>query len=308
MGRSVNDHTSTGARAHRAGRHLTGRRLGVVALAVVTVIGATALTGCKRPDGNYVALGDSFVAGPLIPDQTTDPGGCLRSTNNWPRKVQPAIRSERLIDVSCSGAQIEDLYAPQNVTPGPANPPQLDALDEHTSLVTLGVGGNDIGFSDLVTSCGTSLPWASGCKGDYVSGGVDQVSLRIAAVAPELDQAIKDIKTRAPKAHVFVVGYPTVLPETGNGCYPLVPVLPADVPWLRDKVKELNAMIEDVAEANVVHYVDLATPSIGHDFCSSSRWVEGLVPLSVAAPVHPNATGMEAFGEIIAAEINRISP
>lgn len=288
---------------------LRGRtRWGVAALAATTLLSISLLTGCKRPDGNYVSLGDSYVAGPLIPNQTTEPLGCLRSTKNWPQLVQPRIRSEALVDVSCSGATIDDLYAPQGVTPGPANPAQLDALDESTSLVTLGIGGNDIGFSDLVQSCGTSWPWESGCKGDYVSGGVDQISLRIAGVAPELTQAIKDIRARAPWSHIFVVGYPTVVPATGSGCYPLVPVLPADVPWLREKVQELNAMIEQVAVANNAHFVDLATPSIGHDFCSGDKWVEGLVPTAVAAPVHPNAKGMAAFAEIIADEVNLHSP
>lgn len=279
------------------------RRLGVIGVAAVAFVGASALTGCEPPEGPYVALGDSYVAGPLIPNQSLDPLGCLRSDQNWPHRVHPLIDSTELRDVSCSGATIEDLYAPQSVTPGPANPPQLEALDEETTVVTLGIGGNDIGFSDLVQSCGTSWPWESGCTGDYVSGGHDEISDRIASVAPELDQAIDDIRARAPKAWVYVVGYPTVVPETGNGCYPLVPVLPSDIPWLRAKVKELNAMIEQVATDNHATYIDLATPSIGHDFCSSDRWVEGLVPLAVAAPVHPNAAGMAAFADIIAEAI-----
>ncbi|MCB0976407.1 MAG: SGNH/GDSL hydrolase family protein [Acidimicrobiales bacterium] len=285
------------------------RRFGVAALAAASFLGATALSGCDPvPPGRYVALGDSYVAGPLIPDQTTDPLGCLRSTNNWPHLVQPRIGTTELVDVSCSGATIDDLYSAQDVTPGPANPAQLDALDSGTTVVTLGIGGNDIGFSDLVKSCGTSWPWEDGCKDDYVSGGVDEVSNRIAAVAPRLDQAIKDIKLRAPNAWVYVVGYPTVLPETGNGCYPLVPVLPSDVGWLRDKVHELNAMIQQVAADNYVAFIDLATPSIGHDFCSSDRWVEGLVPLSTAAPVHPNAEGMAAFADVIAARVHKPQP
>lgn len=277
--------------------------LGTATLAVATLLVATTLSACDPTAGKYVALGDSFVAGPLIPDQSTQPLGCLRSTNNWPQHVQERIDAAELVDVSCSGATIDDLYSAQGVTPGPANPPQLDALDEDTTLVTLGIGGNDIGFSDLVKSCGTSWPWEDGCKDDYVSGGHDEISDRIAAVAPQLDQVIADIEQRAPNAWIYLVGYPTVLPETGNGCYPLVPVLPADVPWLREKAHELNAMIEQVAEDNQIGFIDLAAPSVGHDFCSGDRWVEGLVPLSTAAPVHPNAEGMEAFAEVVASTI-----
>lgn len=276
------------------------RRLATVAIAAGALIAGAGLTGCDPARGNYVALGDSYVAGPLIPNQSVEPLGCLRSTNNWPRKAQDAIGAKQLIDVSCSGATIDDLYAPQDVTPGPANPPQLEALDRDTSLVTLGIGGNDIGFSGLVESCGTSWPWDDPCRDDYVTGDQDEISDRIDAVAPRLAQAIRDIRSRAPGAVVYVVGYPTVVPASGNGCYPLVPVLPTDVHWLRAKVAELNAMIEEAATSNGARYVDLATPSIGHDFCSGDRWVEGLVPLSVAAPVHPNAAGMRAYGAIVA--------
>lgn len=278
------------------------RRFSAITVAVAAVA-ALALTGCQPPPGKYVSLGDSYVAGPLIPDQSTEPLGCMRSTKNWPHRLKPKTQATELVDVSCSGATIDDFYSEQGVTPGPPNPPQLDALDADTTMVTIGIGGNDIGFSDLVKSCGTSVPWSSGCKGNYVSGGHDEISDRIAAVAPRLDQAIKDVRARSPKAWIFVVGYPTVLPETGNGCYPLVPVLASDVPWLRAKVHELNAMIQTAATANHATYVDIATPSIGHDFCSSDRWVEGLVPLSTAAPVHPNAAGMAAFADIIAAAV-----
>ncbi len=105
-------------------------------------------------------------------------------------------------------------------------------------------------------------------------------------------EALRDIKARAPRAEVFIVGYPTIVPETGNGCYPVVPLLPQDIPYLRKTAKSLNTMIRNQAIAEGVHYVDLATPSIGHDVCqgSSTRWVEGIVPTVPAAPVHPNAS------------------
>lgn len=278
------------------------------ALVAAALVGG--LVGCKpeaAPD-TYVALGDSYVAGPLVLDQTTDPAGCLRSTRNYPSLIKGQVHSAKFVDVSCSGADTGDLFEAQDVTPGPANPPQLDALDRQTKVVTLGIGGNDIGFTDIVTNCATSLPFSAGCKGDYVHDGRDELSEAIAAVGPDLDRVFAEIKVRAPRAKAFVVGYPTVLPETGSGCYPLVPVLPADVVYLRAKIKELNALIQARTVAAGLTYVDLATPTIGHDFCQGlgAKWVEGLIPTSVAAPVHPNAKGMAGFAPIVAAAVGAV--
>mgnify|MGYP002682512551 CR=1 FL=1 len=69
------------------------------------------------------------------------------------------------------------------------------------------------------------------------------------ATAPKIDAVGAEIKRKAPKAKVFLVGYPTLVPQSGNGCYPLVPVLGKDVPYLRAKTVQLNAMIAARAAA-----------------------------------------------------------
>lgn len=282
-------------------------RRAVAAALVGGAIATAGLTGCEPPPDTYVALGDSYVAGPLIPLQSTKPTGCLRSNRNYASLVKPKIKVTKFVDVSCSGATTTDFSNAQDVQPGPANPPQFDALNRQTKVVTLGIGGNDIGFTDIVVNCGTSLPGDPGCKADYVHDGRDELSEAIAATAPKIDRVLKEVKRRAPRATTFVVGYPTVLPATGTGCYPLVPIVPNDVPYLRAKVQELNAMLKARATAAGATYVDIATVSIGHDFCQPlAKWVEGLVPVGAAAPVHPNAAGMAGWAPTVAAAINRV--
>src|SRR6478735_9786185 len=97
----------------------------VVALVVATALltaGATAASAAQ-----FVGLGDSYAAGPLIPNQSLNPLGYLRSDKNYAH-LAAAQLGKSLSDVSCSGATTEDLFAAQDVTPGPANPPQLNAL------------------------------------------------------------------------------------------------------------------------------------------------------------------------------------
>jgi lysophospholipase L1-like esterase len=217
----------------------------------------------------------------------------------------PQVKASSFTDASCSGATTSSMFSEQGVTPGP-NPPQLNAVDAKTKVVTLQIGGNDIGFSGIVKNCATLDPFSSGCKGDYLVGGRDLLAEKIAATAPKIDAVLAEIHKRAPQAKVFVVGYPTILPETGSGCWPTVPIIGSDVTYLRTVAKGLNKMLHDRAVAAGDRYVDIATPSIGHDMCSSSKWVEAIVPTSTAAPVHPNATGMRNFGNVVAGAINAV--
>ncbi|MCB0972778.1 MAG: SGNH/GDSL hydrolase family protein [Acidimicrobiales bacterium] len=250
-------------------------------------------------------MGDSYTAGPLIPSQSTDPLGCLRSDRNYPHLTAPDVAAAKFVDVSCSGAQTKHFAQSQDVTPGP-NAPQYDALGATTKIVTIGIGGNDIGFSGIVQNCATENPFGDGCKPEYVHDGRDELREKIAATAPKIDAVIDEVQHRAPSAHVFIVGYPTILPETGGGCYPVVPILPDDVRYLRGIAKDLNQMLADRAAAGGVHYVDVATSSIGHDMCSSSRWVESIVPTNLAAPVHPNAAGMRNTARDVTAAIDAV--
>ncbi|MGH9187837.1 MAG: SGNH/GDSL hydrolase family protein [Acidimicrobiales bacterium] len=275
----------------------------ITLITVATVAGQVPGSATAAPGDVYVALGDSYTAGPLIPNQI-EPYGCLKSDHDYPHVAAPIVQATTLRDVSCSGATTDHMFQTQNVWPAP-NPPQLDAVDGATTVVTLGIGGNDIGFSDIVQECVTWNPFATPCRNRYLAGGVDQISQRIAAAAPKVASVLAAIHTRAPQADVFVVGYPAILPDTGYGCWPRLPIGWGDVPYLRAKEKELNTMLANQAAAGTASYVNTYTPSIGHDACASSgtRWVEPIIPANPAAPVHPNGRGMTAIGGIVATAI-----
>ena len=280
--------------------------LAALVIAVVAITAPTVAGAAPRqvPPTSYVALGDSFTAGPLIPNQQTNPLGCLRSDRNYPHLIAGATGTQAFRDVSCSGADTNDLYSEQGVTPGP-NPPQLNALDSNTRVVTMGMGGNDIGFSGIIEDCVSVLPFGSPCRDQYTAGGVDQLSVRIAQTAPKIAAGIQAIRARSPQARILIVGYPTILPDTGSGCWPSMPMAWNDVPYIRAKHKELNAMLATQSAANGATYVDVYTPSIGRDACKSSsvRWVEPIIPANAAAPVHPNARGMQGMAVAVQARL-----
>jgi lysophospholipase L1-like esterase len=251
----------------------------------------------------YVALGDSFTAGPLI-SAAEPPVGCHRSVLDYPHLVAASIRARHFHDASCSGATTEALTAAQVTSQG-VNPPQLEDVDTSTTVVTIGMGGNDIGFLGDVLNCTSLSPLATPCRARYVVAGTDMISARIADVRPRFADALRTIHTRAPRAKVFVIGYPAIVPVTGDGCWPVVPFSAGDVAYIRAKLVELNAMLSSAALENGAIYVDLYSPSAGHDPCAPepARWVEPFVPMVRAAPLHPNAVGMAAAAALLSGAI-----
>jgi lysophospholipase L1-like esterase len=284
------------------------RRFLVVVAA--TTLPGTALAGAASASTaqNYVAMGDSYTAGSLIPDLTGSPPGCLRSSHDYPALVAGAIGAGSFADVSCQGATTENMSQPQSVPFG-INPPQLDALSSSTTLVTVGIGGNDLGFASIVIHC-ASLSWTdplgAPCEDHYTSGGTDQLTTEIDATAAKIAAVLQAIHQRAPNARVLLVGYPDILPNTGYGCWPLVPIAFGDVPYLRGVEYEMNQMLASEAAAGNATFVDTYTDSIGHDFCQPTgvKWIEGIVPTSPAAPVHPNALGENAMAQQIEAVVS----
>jgi GDSL-like Lipase/Acylhydrolase family len=148
----------------------------------------------------------------------------------------------------------------------------------------------------------SALPFGSPCRDQYTRGG-DQISARIAATAPKVDAVIDGIRARSPGAKILVVNYSAIFPHSGSGCWPRMPVTPADVRWLRSKHLELNAMLAQQASDNGADVVDVYAASMGRDACAGSgtRWVEPYIPGNAAAPLHPNLRGMQAMAAMVVA-------
>jgi lysophospholipase L1-like esterase len=278
---------------------------GAATVAVGPPLATAGATPAQAGPTSYVALGDSYTSGGAVPLQLTDPVGCWRSDHNWPHLVFPATGATELRDRTCSGADSENMTEAQDTGLG-TNPPQFDAIDASTTLVSLQIGGNDIGFSDIVENCAMSLtPFGSPCKNHYVVNGVDEISRRINSASAEISADLDGIAARSPGARVVVVGYPSLVPDSGSGCWPSLAVAWKDVPYLRAKTKELNGMIAAQAAAHGAQFVDLYGPSIGKDACASSsvRWVEPLIPANWGAPFHPNDRGHRGMATVIRAAL-----
>ena len=278
------------------------RRLLPALLAVLSITWTTG-AATAEPDFEYVALGDSAAAGPLIPQQDPEDPGCLRSKRNWPSALAERIGAE-LTDVTCSGAVTDNLTGPQSTVKG-THEPQADALSPSTDLVTLTIGGNDIGLVQVALDCVNMLPAPAGtsCRDQLTANGRDELAERIDAYTAEFAAALDLISVRAPEARIVVVGYGTYIQP--GGCYPDQPIWGRDSDYLQGSIHRLNEVFAREAEEHGAEFVDIAPPSVGHDACAPARtrWFEGISATGPAAPLHPNADGMAAIGGIVAGRL-----
>ncbi|XUL89765.1 SGNH/GDSL hydrolase family protein [Streptomyces galilaeus] len=265
--------------------------------------------------GPYVALGDSYTAGPGITDPTGTPAGCDRSAGNYPALVaaELGLKGSKFRDVSCSGATTADLTGSQHTDNG-TNPPQLRALSSDTRLVTVGIGGNDIGFSSMIKRCvamgalyqltGSGKYFAEDApcaRAANSNSGSDAVEKKITTAGDRLTRILTEVKRRAPEARVYVVSYPAILPADSADCGRGMSLAPGDVTYLREKEQQLNTALRQRASEAGVGYVDTYTPSTDHNACTAknTRWIEPLVPENPAAPVHPNARGERGMADAV---------
>ncbi|MFB9924105.1 SGNH/GDSL hydrolase family protein [Amycolatopsis halotolerans] len=284
-----------------AARRLPRRLLAAVAvllgLSGLAVPAAAATRGSIADE--YVALGDSFAAGPLIfPQENFVP--CFRSAVNYPHLVAKALGAKIFRDVTCSGATTAHILTTRQA----GLPIQLDAVSARTSLVTLTIGANDIGLAGLGLSCFNALPEPAGvsCKDTQTAGGADRGAQKVDSAAPLIAAALDAIHAKAPRARILVTSYTDYIQP--DGCYPIQPVWARDASYIQGLVDRLARVTERVAGSHHAEFVDLITPAEGHDGCQlTQNWANVVVPGTTLGlvPLHPTALGERNFARLVVA-------
>jgi lysophospholipase L1-like esterase len=259
------------------------------------------------PFPTYVALGDSYTAAPGVP-QTEQETGCLRSNGNYASLVANQLESD-FVDVSCSGASTVSLVGAQH-SGDHVSPPQFAALSADTSLVTIGIGGNDLQlFQQMVGTCGQlglSEPDGSPCR-DYMADAGKKKDLlveKIDKIGGRVKAALNGIHDRSPRARVILVGYPQPVPAKGT-CR-ILPIAKGDYPYVRGLVAKLNDTLRTAAKKAKVGFIDMVKASKGHDICAGQdAWVNGVNnDLMRAIAFHPFAEEQQAAADLIMKKLN----
>jgi lysophospholipase L1-like esterase len=247
----------------------------------------------QGPVRHYVALGDSYAAGTGLPQQTD--AECRRSKGSYPSWLAETYKPAVFKDVTCSGATTRSLWNKQG-----SAAPQVDALTKDTDLVTVTLGGNDLGFSDVLTTCvlaGLTTKEGTPCRDQLLNSGKN-LDADFAQLSTRVPDMLTDIKRRSPEARIVVVGYPNPFPTDGSTCGSSVPLAKGDVTWLNQTTNRLNLLLETAAYTKQAEFVDISSLFRGKDMCqpSSEQWINPLLPQTPGS-AHPNTIGhlMTAF-------------
>ncbi|CAB4691919.1 MAG: hypothetical protein F2667_02440 [Actinobacteria bacterium] len=256
----------------------------------------------------YVALGDSFAAGPGIPDRRGVPAGpfagpCERSSDNYPHLLARRLHLD-LTDVSCTGARAIDLI--QESTPSGAHvPPQLDAVGPDTDLITVSLGGNDPEYLNrLFRSCvaiAVSDPLGAPCRSRFGALVAQTAAVQLSRLRPTLVAAYREIQRRAPGARIVVVGYAPYF-DGEDRCSARIPLATGDFAFVAEQYARVITEVRLAATDAGVDFVDPAALLGAHDICSADPWVNGRAGYG-AEPYHPFATAHEAIARLVAATL-----
>ena len=160
----------------------------------------------------YVALGDSFSSGEGVPPFISGKDGkeivCHRSTRAYAKLLDqdPDLNFDLQAFEACSGATTWEVI--EN---------QLSAVTEDTDLVTVTIGGNDVGFSWFVTQCLEPKEISLAFGGESCEKGKTpyaDITANISRLHNGLGYVLGKIQDEiGPNTKVLVVGYPFVVEE-----------------------------------------------------------------------------------------------
>ncbi|WP_244291318.1 GDSL-type esterase/lipase family protein [Streptomyces subrutilus] len=342
----------------------------VLPLAVGALMAAGAGTSAASPGGGptaVVSLGDSYISGEAgrwkgnsltasgsrngtdrgwVSGSTYDPGkvygttagGCHRSDSAEVRSAGPI--ADVAVNLACSGATSENVFRAANggvAFKGEA--PQADQLaavaaSHDVKVIALSIGGNDLGFADIIKDCAYDfIIWNSYCYDDQ-QYGVDQ---KIDAVMGSVGKSVDEIRAVMRGAgyadssyRIVLQSYPSPIPRGAENRYTQsdwsrlntggCPFWNRDSDWARDSlVPQIANRLKGVAAAKGVQFLDLRDMLQGREVCAkASKHVTASVPASaktsewarwidnnesqglVQESMHPNHFGQLAAGRCLA--------
>lgn len=250
------------------------RLIAAVAALAAAVLGllAAAPPASAQTSVNYVALGDSYSSGVGAGSYTSSSGSCDRSTNAYSQLWANANDPASYVSVACSGA-----------TTGTVISSQLSALSSATTLVSITIGGNDVGFSSTMETC--DLESTSSCV-----SAVDTSEAEIASDLPaDMNNVLGDIASAAPHARVVVLDYPQLYDlSQSSGCIGLSTTDRTD---LNQAAVELDSAIQAAAGRYSDVFADVQSAFADHQICDSNSWLHSVNFLDLDESYHPTAAG-----------------
>lgn len=250
----------------------TSRVLASAALTCVAALAAGGIHPASAASNAYVALGDSYSAGVGTRAKVD---ACYRSQLGYPVLLARA-KGLALDYKACSGATTADV---QNN--------QLGTLSSTTAYVTMTIGGNDVGFADVLTECAKPA-WMSNCQAK-IDGGL---AILRNQMPTRYDNLYGLVRSKAPNARVVVAGYPRLF--NGEDCNALTWFSPQEQTSLNAATDQLDTLLLTKAANRGFKTVDVRAAFDTHRVCDSVEWVNGL-SYPIEESYHPNVAGNQGY-------------
>ena len=284
------------------------------------------LTGC-RYDVGRVYLGG------------TRPPGCARSDVAEIRSADLPVAEK--INLACSGAVTSGIFRASNggrVFKG--EPPQADQLarvaaTRDVKFVVLSIGGNDIGFAQIVIDCVfayvTQAPPCTPVQRRNIEARLPRAVAGVRKSIDEIRAVMRATGYRPWQYRLILQSYPSPVPRAAENRYPQVgpargalgncPFYDTDLDHARDDlVPRLDAELRAIALGKGAQFFSLRDTLQGHEMCARSaqladatrppsaarsEWARfiGLSAIfqgeTIEEEAHPNAYGQQAIGRCL---------
>jgi lysophospholipase L1-like esterase len=243
----------------------------VLLTAALAGLGAFGAVGSASASGtvSYVALGDSYSSGDGAGNYSE--GACLESANAYPVLWHNA-HGGTFTNETCAGATTSDVLTSQR---GP--------LSTSTTLVSITIGGNDVGFTSVMETC--VLQGNSACV-----SAVQRAESQAQSILPgALDNVLGAIAARAPGARVEVLGYPEFYDLARSST--CIGLSTTKRTYLNQGADVLDSVIQAAAGRHGDAFVNVNPFFAGHQICDSGSYLISVDWLNLTDSYHPNATG-----------------
>ncbi|HEX4773895.1 MAG TPA: GDSL-type esterase/lipase family protein [Candidatus Saccharimonadales bacterium] len=295
---------------------------------------------------DYLGLGDSYTSGEgafdYLSGTDTVENVCHLSAHSYPLLLtRDLFNSQAGHSVACSGAVINDIGSTSDNYRGQVKDvPSFQQLEQSNvallnsvqtnfvpgyiaqqhfvrqyqpGVTTVSVGGNDIGFGDIVQTCvepHLSLhPAGNSCFNSYEDH--QELERLIDRTVPRWAALYKQLKAEAPGTQFYVIGYPQIAVDNGN-CALNVHLNHDELVFTSEIIDYLNGGIAQAATKAGVPYIDISQALDGHRLCETSSYnvaVNGLtaggdggafgINVLGRESYHPNALGHELIEQAI---------
>jgi lysophospholipase L1-like esterase len=281
---------------------------------------------------DLLALGDSYISGEgafdYIGGTDTSSNKCHVSYQAYPYLIGKDLNYNSYHSVACSGAVTKDVIDTSDSYIGQAEhtkrsdrtssdidsiiasflPGYIDQMDfvktYQPRTVMLSIGGNDMGFSRILTTC-VEPAFKNNCYNTY-EDRLELVRQINTIVYPRLAHTYQQIKAAGPPdMQVYVIGYPQIA-KPGGDCGLNVHLNSDEVLFSQELINYLDTVLQDAAAKSGVYYVDTQDALYGFRLCEAGPGaiaMNGLTagndrPTSLGGPIgdesyHPNATGYQ---------------